>query len=830
MLQRLQLSDGWRLKERRSDVDPEEELASSEGWLRASVPGVVHQDLLAAGLIPDPFERLNELHVQWVGERDWLYHCEFDVPEELLALPHLVLCFDGLDTFATVWLNGECVLESDNQFVPARVPVNSVLRQQGNRLSVLFESALRKGKEREAEHGEARVWNGDPSRVYVRKAQYHYGWDWGPCLLTAGPWRDVRLEAYTARLSDIHCRVEVAPDLGSATVSVQAELEGGEELSGLELRLRLYDPSGSVDEASGEVVGGTFRHTFQVSEPKLWWPRGHGEQVFYRVQATLARGGEGLDRREVRLGLRRLRLAQEPLEGEQGSSFLFEVNNVPLFCGGYNWIPADSFTPRITPERYREWVSLAAEGNTQMLRVWGGGIYEDDSLYDACDELGILVWQDFMFACGMYPALEWFQASVREEARAAVRRLRHHPSIALWCGNNEDYQIAHSLNAYDAGSQPNPSGPFPGRVIYEEVLPQVCAELDPTRPYWPGSAYGGANPNDGTQGDRHVWDVWHGPMSPYQKYPKYGSRFVSEFGMQALPDRAMVEKFATPAERYPESRTLEHHNKAEGGVRRLAVYLSDNLRLPSDLDSYIYGTQLVQAEALAAGIRGWRRGWAGPDSYRCAGALVWQLNDCWPVTSWAVADYELRPKAAYYAVKRELAPLTVGLAPSVGGAAVWAVNSTSASVGASLQLSAWTLGGAPAAGEERTVRLEALRATELGTFGANADEPVVLAARLLVDGQVVARAALWPEPLKYLALPDPGIELERLGVDVLRLRAVRPAKCVVLSAREGIPWSDNALDLMPGEEPTVVGSGLREGEVSVQWLGERGVSSRVFRL
>jgi len=552
-------------------------------------------------------------------------------------------------------------------------------------------------------------------RVYVRKAGYNYGWDWGPCLLTAGPWRGIRLEAYTARLADLHCPAEVAPNLSTAALPVAIEL-AGDLPAGLTIQLTLHGPDGEqLGSRQLTADAALVQSQFALTDPQLWWPRGHGAQPLYRLTATLSRDGVELDRREVRVGLRRLRLIHEAVGGEAGQSFLFEINNAPIFCGGYNWIPADSFPPRVTPQQYRDWLQLAAEGNTAMLRVWGGGYYEEDAFYDGCDELGILVWRDFMFACGIYPAHPEYLESVRQEAVAAVRRLRQHPSLVIWCGNNEDYQIAG--RTYDPTQTTDlAQSAFPAREIYERLLPEVCAALDPARPYWPGSPYGGTNPNDPTIGDRHVWDIWHGAMAPYQDYPKYRSRFVSEFGMASPASHAAIEEFAAPEERYPESRTFDHHLKAAGGQRRIASYLADNLRHPTDLDGYVFSTQLVQSEALAAGVRGWRREWRGPGSYGCSGALVWQLNDCWPVTSWAVVDYRLRPKPAYYVLKREFQLVTIGMAATEGGVAVWAVNGTGAPLTAILHLAGWTLRGEQRNVEEREITLLPYRATELGTF------------------------------------------------------------------------------------------------------------------
>ena len=829
----LPLTKNWLVKEHNMSLPIESDGTSEEGWLPTSVPGTVHQALLDADRIPDPFQGTNENDLQWIGERDWLYRCSFTLTEDIQAARHVELYFEGLDTFTAVWLNGTEIARSTNMFVPLHVDVTSQLRPGQNELLLNFESALRLGQALEARHGKHVSWNGDSSRLYVRKAQYHYGWDWGPTIMTAGPWRAISLVAYESRIVDVLSQVEVSPDLQSARLSVTTDVElDGTNPKYVSCFVSIYDPQNTLvseQELPGTALkllpeNGQYRlqAQIQLAQPQLWWPRGYGEQPLYRLAVTLrdTQGGT-LDQREVRTGLRRLELSQHPFSDQPGSSFFFTINNTPIFCGGANWIPADSLTPRIEPERYRAWIQLVAEGNMNMLRIWGGGIYEEDVFYEACDELGILIWQDFMFACGLYPALEEIQASVKAEAEAAIRRLHHHPSIVIWCGNNEDYLVASSQGQYDAAFEGDfTATQFSARELYERLLPEVCARLDPSRPYWRGSPYGGSNGNNPEVGDQHVWDVWHGSMRNYHDYPSLGGRFVSEFGMQATPVRSTIESFASGEERYPLSRTLEHHNKASDGSRRLAVYLSDTVRNPADLESYIYATQLVQSEALCTAIRGWRRQWQGPGKEYIGGALVWQINDCWPVTSWAMVDYYLRPKPAYYSVRRELAPIVVGLAThDEQHAAAWAVNATRQPLDVHLSLQWWTLDGELVDEQQHAYTLAPNQATELQTMHFVTAEGHVLSARLLDDGQVVARATLWPEPFKYLTLPEPGIQVERLDEETLSLQTRRPAKGAWLTAEDGVKWSDNMLDLLPGERYIIKAEGLKEDSVvHVDWL------------
>lgn len=808
----------WQLKPRDPALSLSNDFASPHGWLGASVPGSVQQDLLAQGRIPDPHYGLNEHDVQWVGEQDWLYRLNFRVDEAALREEHLRLHFGGLDTFCTVWLNGEEVLRSENMFVPRSVDVKGRLRAGENTLHLHFESPLRVGHALEARYGKRAAWNGDTSRLYVRKAQYHYGWDWGPVLLSAGPWKEVELRAFTNAIEDLHVPSEVTPDLQLALVPVRVTLAGNDPAQLLEIELR--DPNGEVVGRAELPATPSAETLFELPHPELWYPNGLGEQPLYRVGVTLRRGSEVLDERQARIGLRRLRVVQEEVRGEPGKSFTFEVNNLPFFAGGANWIPDDLLLNRITPERYRERLTQARGANMTMIRVWGGGIYEHDAFYDACDELGLLVWQDFMFGCGLYPAHAEFQASVRKEAEAAVRRLRNHPSLALWCGNNEDYAIAESVGASGPGGD---ESRFPAKVIYEGLLPEVCARLDPGRLYWPGSPWGGVNSADPTVGDRHSWEIWHGVMAPYQEYAKYEARFVSEFGLQSAPALSTLLSVLPPEERFPESRTVTHHNKASGpngesdGHRRLAVYLSDNLRAHRDLEEFVYHTQFVQGEAMRYAYRDFRARFQGPGKYAVSGALVWQLNDCWPVTSWAIIDSQGFEKPAYYAIKRELATFSVGLRLRGGALETW-VNSASTGVhDAQLDLYAYELDGTLALHETQELRLLPGRRGELPARPAPG-APLVYFAELRLNGQVVARAAEFPEPFKYHDFPNPELSVEVLGENTLRLTARKPAKGVWLDTDRAAHWDDNFLDLRPGEARTVTARDLGGQTVRLRFL------------
>lgn len=868
-MRELLLSAGWQVKAVTNGeagvLDPVAAGRDEDGWLPAQVPGLAHEALWAAERLPDPYlarshtpDGILEQSCQW----DFLYRCRFDAPDSILS-GGAELCCDGLDTVATVFLNGTEILRSDNMFVPRRAKVGQLLRPRDNELLIRFESALRTGRERQARAGERPVWNGDPSRLYVRKAQVQYGWDFGPTLLSAGPWRPVRICARPLRFADVQVLPEVAEDLRSARIPIVTRIEQkADRGEGSELLLILRAPDGrELARKQHALTSGApnleLSDELHVADPELWWPAGHGAQPLYSLEIALVSRGESIDVRTLRLGLRRLRLVEDPLPNDLGggTSFYFEINRRPIFCGGANWIPADLITTRTTPSRLAALVDEAVAGHMTMLRVWGGGIYEDDAFYDRCDERGILIFQDFLFACGMYPAHDWFRRSVAEEAAAAARRLRHHACLALWAGNNEDYSIAQSSSAYPGPDSPVPTpagardkARFDGRRLYEETLPEVVATADPSRTYWPGSPYSrrSADPSDKHEGDIHIWQVWHQDMLDYQAYGTLRGRFVSEFGMQSVPSRPTLRRAFSDGEPLDVG-TLPLLNKGQDGPNRIKSYLDRNLPPPvgkeHDLDRYIYATQLNQAESVAYAVRAFRRGFGPPGRIACSGALVWQLDDLWPGVSWAITEHysaedhfagrSVRRKAAWFALRRELLPLALGMAPSDEGVAVWAAQTAGSAQSGELRLRAFTADGSPRLDRSYAVTALPNQVTELCELplpdgaldGRKRDaehELLIVCAELRSSGVLLARAVLWPQPLKALQLGDPRLEIS-VEEDVVRVRAAGPAKGVLLALAdrddEDPPrWQDNLLDLMPGDEITIAAPGLRGRPVTARSL------------
>jgi beta-mannosidase len=673
--------------------------------------------------------------------------------------------------------------------------------------------------------------------------------------MTCGPWRPINLEIYESRISDLYFTTSVEKSLKKAEVVAKADVDG----SASKVRFDITLQGNSVASETVTVQKGFATATFSVNDPELWYPVRYGKQPLYNITATLLDDTNEIDKETKKFGLRRAEVIQRPLVDQPGTTFFFEINNIPIFCGGSDWIPADNFIPRISADRYQDWVKLVADGNQFMIRVWGGGIFEEQAFYDACDEMGILVWQDFLFGCGNYPAFPAFLDLVKAEAEANIKLLRHHPSIVIWAGNNEDYQYQESENlTYDYSNKDTESWlktDFPARYIYEKILADACAEFIPDTYYHYGSPWGGGvNTTDPTIGDIHQWNVWHGTQEKYQDFDKLVGRFVSEFGMEAFPSIKTIDAFlplgAKDPDRYPQSSTIDFHNKAAGHERRIALYLVENMQYaPDPIEQFIYCTQLMQAECLASAYRLWKRQWKGPGREYCGGALVWQINDCWPVTSWAIVDYYLRPKHAYYTVKREMAPLSIGITRKVHEEPkdrytrvyikrrteieIWASNLGLQDRKVDLVVKAFdVVSGQETYSEvlKTAFSLPENRSTELVDLLVPVKTPdndeearTVVAAYLLEDGKQVARYVNWPEPLKYAHLQRPkALKIEVVdGGEVVEISAEVPVKGVALeSVDDGVVFDDNCVDVVPGEVLRIGVKGVKHGvTIEGRYLG-----------
>ncbi|MFC9289998.1 glycoside hydrolase family 2 protein [Streptomyces sp. NPDC057052] len=660
-----QLTEGWSLRH-------------GQELLEATVPGCVHTDLLAAGVIPDPFAGLNETEVAWVGRRAWTYVRDL---ADLADLAHggaherTDLVLDGLDTAAHLTLGGRPVGTTRNMHRRHRFDVTG----RTGPLEIRFASAYDEAAAVRAVTGERPNVYPEPSQ-YIRKMACSFGWDWGPTLVTAGIWRPVRLEHWsTARIAGVRPLVTV--DEGTGRVEVRLEVERTARGRGRALRAEAR-LAGARAEAV--LTGDEAVLHLEVPDARLWWPRGYGEQPLYDLHLALSDDEGGpLDAWHRRIGFRTVALDRSA--DEHGTGFTLVVNGVRIFARGVNWIPDDAFPSRITPERYRTRLTQAAEANVDLVRVWGGGIYEDDAFYDACDELGLMVWQDFLFACSAYPEEQPLRGEVEAEARDNVVRLMPHPSLILWNGNNENL-----WGFRDWGWEDALAGDSWGEGYYLGLLPRVVAELDPTRPYTAGSPWSGSwdhHPNDPAHGTHHSWEVWN--RQDYAEYRASVPRFVAEFGWQAPPAQATLRR-ALPGERLaPDSPGMLHHQKAEDGNGKLDRGVARHFPPPEgDFDRWHYLTQLVQARAVAAGIEHWRSHWPV-----CAGTIVWQLNDCWPVTSWAAVDSDGRPKPLYHELRRVYADRLLTLQPGTDGPVLAAVNQAAEPWPTAVTLRRWRADG-----------------------------------------------------------------------------------------------------------------------------------------
>lgn len=628
-MEKLTLNGSWAL-----DIP-----GSSFPRIPATVPGSVYHDLLTAGQIPDPFYRDNENEALKIMDHDFVYSRSFSVPAGLLRNDAVVLRCEGLDTLAEIAVNGTPVGTAQNMHRIYEFDVKGVLKAGENQITVKFSSPTRFIK---AAYAQSRADGSSDAMVgfpLLRKAHCMFGWDWGPRLPDAGIWRDISiLGISTARIRDVYVRQHHQE--GSVTLEVDTHVT---KITGTApVAVKVTAPDGNVFTAQGE------RAVIEIENPQLWWPNGLGEQPLYTVEVTL---GDDLDSWRRNLGLRTLTVTRR--KDQWGETFCHCVNGVDVFAMGADYIPEDNLLPRVNPERTRRLLEDAKAANMNCIRVWGGGYYPADDFYDSCDRLGLLVWQDFMFACAVYNLTEEFEENIKAEFVDNIRRLRHHPSLALWCGNNEMEQF---VACDEWVSAPRQKADY--IKMYEYIIPKILKEEDPQTFYWPASPSSGGSfdaPQDPNRGDVHYWDVWHG-LKPFTDYRNYLFRYVSEFGFQSFPCMETIESFTAPEDRNVFSYVMEKHQRNASANGRIVSYLSQMYLYPGRLSELVYASQLLQAQAMQYGVEHWRR---NRNEERCMGAVVWQLNDCWPVASWASIDYFGRWKALHYYEKRFFAPVLI---------------------------------------------------------------------------------------------------------------------------------------------------------------------------
>ena len=782
--------------------------AGKDSWHPATVPGCVHTDLLNNKLIEDPFYRDNEKKLQWIGKTDWEYQTSFDIAPEILARDKIDLIFEGLDTYANVFLNNKPLLNADNMFRTWRADAKGLLKPGANTLHIRFRSPINEVLPLMAKLSyqlPAGNDQGEKTSPHTRKAPYQFGWDWGPRFVTSGIWRPVYLEAWDqARVGDMHI-AQRKVTASEARLTAEVEVIAAGSSSATIVVDNLTDKKIPAKQVVTLKPGANrVALDFTVARPALWWPNGLGGQPLYKFRARLIIDGKTIDDATVRTGLRSVELRQQ--RDRAGKSFAFVVNGVPVFAKGGNWIPADSFPTRISEAKYRQLLESVRDANMNMVRVWGGGIYERNDFYELCDELGLMVWQDFMFGCSLYPGDPAFLDNVRQEAIDNVKRLRNHPSIVIWVGNNEiesgwfhwGWKDQLPANLWDDYLK-----------LFYGVLPEVCSTLDPSRPYWPSSPSSNLEDDNESQkmGDLHYWQVWHASL-PFSEYEKQTPRFMSEYGFQSFPQIETVNTYTVPADHDIQSPVMLAHQRHPRGNQLIREYMLREYLEPKDFESFLYVSQVLQAEGIKIGAEHLRR--IMPHNM---GSLYWQLNDCWPVASWSGVDYTGRWKALHYYARRFYNDILVSPRELDGNIEVFVVSDRTQPVIAQLSVSLLDFEGNTLQSQRRDIEIAPLASRPYLTvatktlLAGNDPREVFLLTEVLVGSQRVASNKRFFQPYKALALPR-----STTVTDVRRMRggfkitvsADKFARAVYLSAPNHTGFfTDNYFDLIPGERVEV---------------------------
>ncbi len=807
---RQHLHDNWQFRQARLN-----------NWYPATVPGTVHTDLMANRIIEDPYFRLNERGVQWVDKEDWIYETHFRADADLLARERIELVFEGLDTYADVYLNDEKVLAADNMFRRWRTEVKRLLRPGENVLKVYFHSPIKIDLPKydslpyryEAINDQSANGGLFDKRlsVFARKAGYHYGWDWGPRLVTSGIWRPVYLEGWNGiRIRDVFYRQE---EVTAERARVQVEVEINAVREQPRAVVTVTAPSEGIEASITTPLRPGVNHVtvpLDIASPKRWWTRELGEPHLYEFRTSVA-AGDASDSRTTRIGLRSLRLVREKVS--DGTTFRFELNGEPLFAKGAISIPSDVFLPRVTRAVYEKTIDDAAAVNMNMLRVWGGGVYEDDIFYELCDERGILVWQDFMFACSIYPAEGAWLENVWLEAEDNIRRLRNHPSIAVWCGNNEcnDAWFGWGWNIrYTKQGHPEYDKIIDTQFKrqYYEVLPEAVAAFSPGTPYHPSSpwsCYEGTSEN--SEGDTHFWRVWHS-RAPIAEYNTTRSRFFSEYGFQSFPEYASVLRFA-PEERDQDIESevmMAHQRGGDFANMRIRQYLEDEYWPARDFRTFLYMSHVLQGDAIKTAIEAHRR-----DKPYCWGSLFWQHNDCWPVASWASRDWYGRWKAQHYFARPAFDDLLVSPCTANGRLEIFLVSDRRETVRGKLETTVLKMDGTVLSKNTRSVTLAPNTVRKVYSadipgllHGCSPGEAIVV-TKFTTGGRRYSNIGYFA-PQKELALPEADIRwsaeptAEGYAVTLTSDRFVRAAW---LSLDGNEHFEDNYFDLLPGVGRTV---------------------------
>lgn len=797
----IQIHSNWQFRQ----VDKNE-------WLNAEVPGTVHTDLLENGKIEDPFYRMNEKDQQWIEKEDWEYKTTFLANDEIVTKEKIILDFQGLDTYADVFLNDSLILSADNMFRSWQIDVEQIIRRGENELRIIFYSPINKTEPNYDRLGYTiPVSSNDQSdeklSIFTRKAPYHFGWDWGPRFVTSGIWRPIVLKAWnTAIIKEAYVQ-QLSLTEESCDLLAHLEYEVTNPFYG---DIEILIDGVSVKRSTIDLPFGTLMDNiaFSIENPERWWPNGMGEQKLYEIEIQLKKDGEIIHSKRIRTGLRTIELVQD--KDKHGASFYFKVNGKPVFMKGANYIPQDNFLPRVTPERYEHLLQSAADANMNMIRVWGGGIYENDIFYELCDEKGLLVWQDFMFSCAMYPGDNAFLENVKLEAEENIKRLRHHPSIALWCGNNEILMKWHGWknNANEEGKQIPLWKSTKDSIkivkayqdIFEDILPKAVKIHGLGIPYWESSPSSkGGKYADWKSGDSHYWGVWWG-QEPFEAYRKNIGRFMSEYGFQSFPELKTVKSFTEEGDWDIYADVMKAHQRSSIGNETIESYMKKNFNDPMDFEGFLYVSQLLQAEGVKVAMEAHRI-----RKPYTMGSLIWQLDDCWPVASWSGIDYYGRWKAMHYYTKRAFQDIIVAFEPGEDEIKIFAISDLYEDLKVNLIVERMDLDGKATLIKEKKIKLKANSSEEVWK-GAIKEllkkqrmNEVYLRTRIMMDQNVISENIFFFVPHKDLSLEIPDIKYEFIedgGKLFVELRSNKTAFGVCFDTGElDLLFSDNYFTL-----------------------------------
>ncbi|MBO9154646.1 glycoside hydrolase family 2 protein [Chitinophaga sp. GCM10012297] len=787
-------------------------------WRKATVPGTVHTDLLAHQLIPDPFAGANEKGLQWIDKKDWEYRTSMLVPPATFdQYDELALDFSGLDTYADVYLNDQLILQTGNMFVGRQVPVKSALKPGLNHLRIYFHSPIAHDMPKFMKDRLVYPAGNDaddiPLSVYARKAPYHYGWDWGPRYVTSGIWRPVYFVAWNkAQLKDVWIKQQTLTD---AAAQMEARLKLDVKQAGVyKFVVQGADKSFNTKTITATLSAGANETaiSFTIPKPKRWWPNGLGTQHLYPVTVSVVYGKDTVQQMRRKIGLRTVEVVNE--KDDMGTSFYVKVNGHPVFMKGANYIPSDNFLPRTSRGKYRKMFEDMQASHFNMIRVWGGGIYENDQFYELADEKGILVWQDFMFACTLYPSDKDFLEQVKEETAYNITRLRNHPSLALWCGNNEiavaiknwgwkegyaytDEQWQQMLKGYD--------------TLFLDILKNEVQRHDPGRFYFPSSPISNwGKAEDFRHGDNHYWGVWHG-MEWFEALNTHVPRFMSEYGFQSFPELNTVRTYADSSQWNINSFVMQAHQKSfTRGNAAIKTYMDHYYREPRNFPAFLYLSQVLQAEGMKVGMEAHRR-----NMPFCMGTLYWQFNDCWPGASWSGIDYFGRWKALQYFVKEAYKPILVSNTMENGELKTFVINDLLSDE--KLELVTQLIDTEGKVLHENTLPLTAkantskvvLSIRKETLLNGTAPEKVILYTKLVKNNQPVSENVFYFVAPRDLQLPEPVITthvMETEGKISVRVSTDKLAKnvCLLLEDDNGVSaFSDNYFDLLPGVSRTL---------------------------